>query len=203
MTWVKVCGITTVEARDAAVEAGADALGFVLVEGSPRWVDVQTAAALIRDTPIRTYVLVDGPDPSLALALAEASAASGIQPYGPMAATAAAMGLARGYDVLFPVPVPVDGLDAEALVPDGAMVLFDTAAPDRHGGTGRTFDWSSLEGVDRPFVLAGGLGPDNVAAAIEAVRPWGVDASSRLESVPGVKDPDTIRAFVTRAKAAG
>jgi phosphoribosylanthranilate isomerase len=202
MTWVKVCGITTVEARDAAVEAGADALGFVLVEGSPRRVDVATAAAMIRDTPIPTYVLVDEPDPSLAFVVVEASGATGIQPYGPTAAAAAAMGLARGYDVLFPIPVPVDGLDGEPLVPDGAMPLFDTAAPDRHGGTGRTFDWSSLDGVGGPFVLAGGLGPDNVAAAIEAVRPWGVDASSRLESVPGVKDPDTIRAFVARAKTA-
>ena len=202
MTWVKVCGITTEAARDAAVDSGADALGFVLVDGSPRRLDIPAAAALIRGTPIATYVLVDEHDPSVAVTIAEEVGATGIQPYGPTAFTAAEMGIERGYHVLFPIPVPVGGLANDEATPDGAMRLFDTAAPDRHGGTGRTFDWTSLAGVEGRFVLAGGLGPDNVAEAIAVARPHGVDASSRLESAPGIKDPDTIRAFVEEAKRA-
>jgi phosphoribosylanthranilate isomerase len=202
VTWVKVCGITTEAARDAAVEAGADAVGFVLVDGSPRQVDVPTAAALIRDTPIATYVLVDELTPAVAVAIAEESGATGIQPYGPSASTVAGLGLERGYDVLFPIPVPAGGMDRGFAVPVGALPLFDTAAPDRRGGTGRTFDWTSIAGVQGRFVLAGGLGPDNVAEAISVARPYGVDASSRLESAPGIKDPDTIRAFVEEAKRA-
>lgn len=202
MTWVKVCGITTEAARVAAVESGADALGFVLVEGSPRTLDVPTAAALIRETSIAAYVLVDEPDPRSALAIAEEVGATGIQPYGPAALATARAGLEHGYEVLFPIPVPPGGLDGEPPVVDGALRLFDTSAPDGHGGTGRTFDWSSLARVEGPFVLAGGLGPDNVAEAISVARPFGVDASSRLETVRGIKDPDTIRAFVEEARRA-
>jgi phosphoribosylanthranilate isomerase len=80
--------------------------------------------------------------------------------------------------------------------------LFDTAVSGLHGGTGTAFDWSLLAEVHDPFVLAGGLGPDNVAEAIAVIRPFGVDASSRLEVAPGIKDPDSIRAFIKEAKSA-
>ena len=85
-----------------------------------------------------------------------------------------------------------------AAISGDELPLLDS---DSIGGTGTTFDWSWLDGLDRPFVLAGGLGPDNVAAAVERVRPWGVDASSGLESAPGVKDLAKVAAFVNKAKA--
>ena len=85
-----------------------------------------------------------------------------------------------------------------ATIPGDELPLLDS---DAIGGTGLTFEWSWLHGVDRPFVLAGGLGPDNVTDAIERVGPWGVDASSGLESAPGVKDLARVAEFVRKAKA--
>lgn len=203
MTWVKVCGITTTEARDAAVEAGADALGFVLIDSSPRALTPGRAATLIGGAPIPCFVLVAASDPRDAIATALACGASGIQPYGDSADAIGRAGLAEGLVVLRPVPVLGDGLPNEARTVDpGFTVLFDAADGGGLGGTGATFHWEAVAGWDRPFVLAGGLGPDNVADAIATTGAWGVDASSRLESEPGVKDPDTIRAFVREAKHA-
>ena len=202
MTWVKVCGITSVEARDAAIDAGADALGFNLVDGSLRRIDVPRAAELIASSTIPAYVLVADLEPEDALETALRCGATGIQPYGDTTDGVARMALAEGLDVLRPVPVTSSGpVDDPSTVAGDALVLFDTAGRGTHGGTGRTFAWEAVAGVTRPFVLAGGLGPDNVRLAIETVRPFGVDASSRLEISPGVKDPDTIRAFVQEAKA--
>lgn len=203
MTWVKVCGITSVEARDAAVGAGADALGFVLVDGSPRKLEVSRAAALIDGTSVPTFILVADVPPDAVLRLAVECGASGIQPYGEFAGSVAQVALSEGYDVLFPVPVGASGPPSEAPAGlDDALVLFDTDVHGVYGGSGRTFAWSTVAGVDRPFVLAGGLGADNVAEAIRSAGPFGVDASSRLESAPGVKDPDRIWAFVREAKRA-
>ena len=86
-------------------------------------------------------------------------------------------------------------------VEEGQIPLLDTYRAGVHGGTGEVFDWDKIPDLARPFVLAGGLGPDNVAEAIGRVAPWGVDASSGLESAPGVKDPERIRAYVERALA--
>ena len=202
MTWVKVCGITNEEARDAAVEAGADALGFVLIEASPRFIEPEHAANLIGGSAIACYLLVDG-SPQRALELAARCGAHGLQPYGDEAEPTTIAALQTGLSVLSPVPVGDEGpqLDPQGISQD-AIILFDTATSDRLGGSGRAFAWEKIGQVERPFVLAGGLGPDNVGDAIRAVRPFGVDASSRLESAPGIKDPDTIRAFVREAKTA-
>jgi phosphoribosylanthranilate isomerase len=81
------------------------------------------------------------------------------------------------------------------------LLLVDTPHPDLPGGSGQTFDWATLD-IGRPFLLAGGLTPDNVAEAVETVRPFGVDASSGLESSPGVKDADLIRRFIEEARQA-
>jgi phosphoribosylanthranilate isomerase len=198
---VKVCGITTEVARDTAIEAGADALGFVLVEASPRRLDPERIARLIAGCPIDTYVLVAESAPGSAVTIVEDVGATGIQPYGPTAPGTILDAVGRGLEVLVPIPVR-DGLPVDSSsAPAGTMPLFDTADPERLGGTGRAFDWHVLSGLDRAFVLAGGLGPDNVAEAISVARPFGVDASSRLETEPGVKDPDTIRLFVQEAKA--
>lgn len=203
MTWVKVCGITSVEARDAAVRAGADALGFVFVDDSPRKVDVRRAAALISGTSVPAFILVAGVPPDAVLRLAIECGASGIQPYGEFAGRIARVALSEGFDVLYPISVGIDDPPAPAPADlDDALILFDTEVDGAYGGSGRTFAWNTVAEVERPFVLAGGLGADNVAEAIRLARPFGVDASSRLESAPGVKDPDRILAFVREAKQA-
>ena len=89
-----------------------------------------------------------------------------------------------------------------ALAAGAQAVLIDTPAGARRGGTGRSFDWSLVRGLPGRIVVAGGLGPDNVAAAIRAARPWGVDACSRLELAPGRKDPAKVRAFIQAVRDA-
>ncbi len=101
-----------------------------------------------------------------------------------------------GYLVLFSSR-PGPDLDTSSIP---GMMLLDTPSATKHGGTGETFDWALAAGVDRDFVLAGGLGPHNVARAIETVRPWGVDASSGLERIEGVKDHGMVADFIGKAK---
>lgn len=200
MTWVKVCGLTRRADVVAAVEAGADAVGLVLVAGTPRCIEVETARSLATDVPVSTVLLIHDVDAGDLEALLEATGADGVQPYGAGAVAVAVKAAELGALVLVPgSPVERDWMTE---VPAGAYPLLDTPEPGTLGGTGRTFDWANSEGIGRDFVLAGGLGPGNVAEAIEMVRPWGVDASSRLESVVGVKDHGKVAAFVAEAKSA-
>lgn len=201
MTWVKICGITDEAALAAAVDGGADAVGFVLAE-SPRRLDIDKASALMDGVPIARFIVTVDLLPSEALAAAEATGADGIQNHGLHATDVAAEAVDAGYLALHPVRVDDRGPETSiASIPSQAMPLFDTASTDVHGGSGITFDWQVLDSPGRPFVLAGGLGVDNVAEAIKSVRPFGVDASTRLETSPGRKDPGTIVAFIERAKA--
>lgn len=203
MTWVKVCGITDEPARDAAVEGGADAVGFVLFPGSPRFLALDRAASLMDGVPIATFIVTVDLTPAEALVAAEYTGARGIQNHGLHATAVAAEALDAGYLSLHPIRVGPGGPEVEARsIPAQSMPLYDTASKHDHGGTGVAFDWHVLSEPGRPFVLAGGLGPDNVAEAIRTVGPFGVDASSRLESEPGIKDPSSIVAFIERAKLA-
>ncbi len=197
--WVKVCGITDPAVAAAAVDAGVDALGFVVVPGSPRAVTPEQAEALIGGVEVSTFVVTVDAEAARVVELATAVGASGIQPHGRYAAEAAREASAAGFEVLFPVPVrdaPPDLGD----VPPAAIPLLDRFDPTIHGGSGRTFDWRLVRRSGRRFVLAGGLGPDNVRRAIAMVAPWGVDASSRLESAPGRKDTAKVVAFIEEAK---
>ena len=201
MTWVKVCGITDEQSLDAAVDGGADAVGFVLFPGSPRYLSLDRAASLMSGVPIATFIVTVDLTPAEALVAAEYTGAVGIQNHGLYATDVAAEAVDAGYLSLHPVRVLDGGPEIEAkTIPIQSMPLYDTASSREHGGTGVAFDWHVLAEPGRPFVLAGGLGPDNVAEAILQVDPFGVDASSRLESEPGIKDPDSIRAFIERAK---
>lgn len=200
MTWVKVCGLRTHAAVEVAERAGADALGFVLDVRSPRAVTAETAGRLIASATVATFLVTVDASPSQLLDLVSFTHASGVQPHGAQAAEAAEAARRAGLSVLRPVAV-TPGLDLGEL-PHDQIPLLDTAVPGLHGGTGVRFDISLLPPIDRDWVMAGGLGPDNVAAAIRELRPWGVDASSRLESSPGHKDHDLITAFVREAKQA-
>ena len=199
MTWVKVCGMTRSGDVAAAVAAGADAVGFINWPGSPRYVTPKQVADLGRDAGV-TRVLVTEDEPADALlAAAERAGVDGVQPGGEHAAEAAASARDAGYLVLRPVPVGADRPDLST-VPAGEIPFLDTGGKGKPGGTGTAFDWSLAAGLGRDLIIAGGLGPDNVAAAVAAVHPWGVDASSRLEEAPGRKDHDLVRRFVAAAK---
>ncbi len=200
MTWVKVCGLTEEEDVAAAVTAGADAVGFVLIPESPRFVTPRRAAALAAVAgSVEKVVLTIDLAPDELLAIAAEVGAGGVQPYGADAALAAAVAVAAGLFVLRPVRAAADMV----LPPPGEGIpLLDASDAEVLGGTGRRFDWELATGIERPWVLAGGLGADNVAEAVRALHPWGVDASSGLESAPGVKDHGRVGDFIRKAKQA-
>ena len=200
MTWVKVCGLTRESDVADAVDAGADALGFVLAPRSPRAIDRGRAAALMDGVPVlRVLVTVDSPARDVEDVVA-ATGADGIQPHGDHADEAARWAQESGLFVLRPLWRDTNGAWGDNEIPLGQIPLLDSATGDEHGGTGRPLDWNRVVPLERRFVLAGGLTPDNVAAAIETVEPWGVDASSGLESAPGIKDPARVAAFLQEAK---
>lgn len=203
MTWVKVCGLSSPGDVSAAVEAGADAVGFVVAEGSPRQVSIERAAALIDGLPVLTVLVTRDATPAQIQSLIDATGAGGVQPHGLHAAEAAAAAADAGWFVLRPIamggamPQPDPAAVREPQVP-----LLDSAADTAIGGTGVRFDWTKIPALNRRFVLAGGLDPGNVAEAITAADPWGVDASSGLESSRGVKDGGRVVAFIEEAKRA-
>jgi phosphoribosylanthranilate isomerase len=201
MTWVKVCGLTRPEDVAVAVEAGADAVGFVLAPTSVRRVTVEQAAKLMADVPaIRVLVTVDA-EPDDVLTAVAATGADGVQPHGRHSGTVAEAAVTRGLFVLRPVAVSGTALrpDPQTIAADQIPIL-DTSHARLHGGTGKAFDWSAIVRPDRRFVLAGGLDADNISEAVRSVEPWGVDASSRLETGSGIKDPAKVAAFIREAK---
>lgn len=197
MTWVKVCGVRTTADIEAALDAGADAVGFVVYEKSVRHIDAEAVRALAADVPVTTVLVTAHLDADSLLHVAEVAGVDAVQPHGEHSAVAARAAIEAGLSVLR--PVKADGPVDLSSIPGEQLPLIDSEVI---GGSGSGFDWSWLEGLTRRFVLAGGLGPDNVEAAIQQVKPWGVDASSRLESSPGIKDPGLIAEFVGKAKHA-
>ena len=199
-TVVKICGITRLEDARMALDAGADWLGIVLGGNGPRRLDPDRARAIASavDGAVIVAVLV-GPTPAEALALAERAGAQRVQLHG---VNAFSWPLDFPLPASFAVPVAEDGALIEPLPPEPHTPLLDTADPRRPGGTGRTFPWETARVVSatRRVILAGGLDGDNVAEAITRVRPYGVDASSRLETSPGIKDSDRVRRFVAAVR---
>lgn len=194
MTWVKVCGFTEITDVAAAVAAGVDAVGFVNIGSSPRFVTKQQAFDLADGVPALTILLTLDVDPDEGLSILRHSSIDGLQPYGRNAGATARAVMEAGGVVLFPQRA------GAAIASTPGIPLLDTPADGALGGTGKTFDWALAAGLPERFVLAGGLGPDNIAAAISTVQPWGVDASSRLELSPGRKDRSMVASFIERAK---
>ncbi len=199
-TIVKVCGITRLADAQAALAAGADWLGIIVKGSSPRRVDVALAAEIVAASGARTAVAVMvTPWPDEALALAGRIGAARVQLHrvdpGEWPAD-------FPLPVAFAVPVEPSGRIAGPLPGAGSLVLLDTSHPTLAGGTGRPYPWHEAAALarGRAVMLAGGLSEENVAAALEQVRPFGVDASSRLESAPGVKDHDRMRRFVAAVR---
>lgn len=200
MTWIKVCGLTQPEDVEVAIEAGADAVGLVLVPESPRALTIDRAAELAQRSSLTTIILTRDMPAADLIAAALAVGADGVQPYGAHVSEASQAAIGTGLMVLRPIAVSGQpDLDA---VPADQTPLFDSASPERLGGTGRLFDHSLIPPTDRPYVIAGGLGPENVGAVVRDRRPFGVDASSGLEVSPGRKDPELIRRFVFEVRQA-
>jgi phosphoribosylanthranilate isomerase len=197
MVWVKVCGVGTAADVAAAQDAGADAIGLTLA-ASPRQISPEHARNLAKHASCETIIVTVDARPSEILDLAMFVGCSGVQLHGAHASEAGAAARKAGLDVYRHAPVGAS-VDLSVIPPD-QKPLLDTGSTVLHGGTGRPFDWSLATTIEREFVLAGGLGPENVAEAVTLVRPWGVDASSRLESAPGVKDHALITRYVQEAK---
>jgi phosphoribosylanthranilate isomerase len=199
-TIVKVCCITRVADAHVAIEAGADWVGVLLKGEGPRLIDVARARAIsaaVDGAPVVAVMV--GPTPEEALELARRAGATRVQLHR---IDAFRWPEAFPLPVSVSVPVGPDGSLGEVLPPAHHTVLLDTADARRAGGTGRTFPWEAARVVSatRPVMIAGGLDSLNVAEAVARVRPYGVDASSRLESSPGIKDPDRVRRFVAAVR---
>jgi phosphoribosylanthranilate isomerase len=192
--WIKICGLTSAAAVGAALDAGVDALGFVFHAGSPRNLTPARAAALAAGVPpgVLRVAVTQHPAPALVAAIATGFAPDLLQTD---AGDLATLTLPAGLAVL---PVLRSGERLPAALP--ARCLYESAA----SGSGRRADWREARALAArtELILGGGLTPDNVAAAIAAVRPFGVDVSSGVESAPGTKDVARIHAFVAAARAA-
>jgi phosphoribosylanthranilate isomerase len=230
MTWVKICGITSLEDAKVAVNAGADALGFVFYEKSPRKIAVDAAREIVSELPAeieKVGVFVQG-----GLAAAAIVRRSGLS------AMQATLQLNQVSDLRSLLPIggllhsPKSFLSFSAdwflknraellrelmllqnpgqINPAGIAAIFlDSSTPGRAGGTGKTFDWDKAVSVAEQMresclklVVAGGLTPENVTEAMRILKPWGVDVSSGVEAVPGKKDPTKVREFIAAVRKA-
>ena len=202
---VKICGITNVADARAAVEAGADALGFMFYEPSSRHVSAKVATDIIRELPLfvaKVGVFVN-PTEKAVLEKISLCGLDTLQFHGEEPPE-----FCRRFSPLkvwkaFRVQ-DRESLKALPAYPTDAWLL-DSFVPGQHGGTGARFNWDiavAAKKLGRPIILAGGLTPENVAEAVRKVRPYAVDVSSGVESAPGRKDHAKLRQFIRSAKAA-
>lgn len=207
---VKICGLSTEATLDAALAAGADMIGLVCHPASPRYVDLERAKGLAERAAGRaqTVALVVDPDDALLDRIVAAIDPDWVQLHGSEPPQrVAAIGERTGRHTLKALAVRDIGDVAAADDYRSAadMILFDAKPPagaTRPGGHGVPFDWTLLDWTEPGFMLSGGLNPHNVAEAIRVVRPAAVDVSSGVETAPGEKDPELIRAFIAAARTA-
>jgi phosphoribosylanthranilate isomerase len=211
-TAAKICGITTPEALAAAIAGGADYIGLVFCSKSPRHLEIDAAKELARQARGKVKIValtVDADDEALREIVNEV-APDVLQLHGDEPPKrVAAIKDTFGCVVIKAIPVATaeDASNARHYAEAADLILFDAKAPTGAvlpGGNGRAFDWSVLDGISEglPFMLSGGLGPDNVAEAIALTHPIAVDVSSGVESAPGIKDPEQIRRFLRAVKTA-
>jgi len=209
---IKICGLSTPDALDAALDAGADMVGFVFFEPSPRHLGLGAARTLgerVRGRAKKVALTVDASDDELAR-LIEALAPDLLQLHGRETPERVVVVRTRfGLPVMKALPIARREDLAPIRIYDKLVdrILFDARAPreaTRPGGLGQPFDWHLLENLDQnlSFMLSGGLDAANVAEALAITRAPAVDVSSGLERAPGVKDPDKIRAFIRAVRAA-
>ncbi|MFZ0294271.1 MAG: phosphoribosylanthranilate isomerase [Candidatus Sulfotelmatobacter sp.] len=227
MTWVKICGMTNLEDALTAVDAGADAVGFVFYEKSPRNISVEAAREIVKKLPegVEKVGVFAGASIENAAMAGLRAGLDALQVYlfsylnsaAGVSLQSKAMGSA-GLKVYPALPVAVflgaGSKNVAGFVRDRPVGVFDTLILDsgssrlQPGGTGKAFSWqeaaSAVESLSRyqRIVIAGGLTPENVNRAMDILNPGGVDVSSGVEARPGKKDPAKVRAFVKAAKAA-
>ena len=201
---VKICGITNSADARMAVEAGADLLGFVFYEQSPRHVTVSAAGEIARALPpyvAKVGVFVNAPEELVTQAIA-ACGLNILQFHGDEPPAYCVQ-----FGVMSMKAFRVAGAESLRALPEYATDawLLDAFSPGQPGGTGATFNWNlaiEAQKFGRPIFLAGGLTPENVAAAVRQVRPFGVDVSSGVEMAPGRKDAAKVKAFIAAARQA-
>ncbi|CAI8950763.1 MULTISPECIES: phosphoribosylanthranilate isomerase [Pseudomonas] len=194
----KICGITRIEDALAAVEAGADAIGFVFYAKSPRAVSAQQARAIIRALPpfVTTVGLFVNASRCELGEILDAVPLDLLQFHGDESAQECE-GWHRPYIKALRVKAGDDIAAAVDAYPSASGVLLDTYVEGVPGGTGEAFDWSLIpQQLSKPLILAGGLTPDNVADAVARVKPYAVDVSGGVEASKGIKDHAKIRAFI-------
>jgi phosphoribosylanthranilate isomerase len=203
MVQVKICGITNLEDALYAVRAGADALGFNFYPGSLRFIEPLAARSIIEQLPasvLTVGVFVNAGEPEAVARIADRARVAAVQLHGEE--SVAYCRALKDRFVIKALRVAPDFQPESAACYETDAVLLDAFAGVERGGTGRMIDWHlarrTRELVPKLF-LAGGLAPENVAEAIRAVEPYGVDACSRLESSPGHKDASRVRAFIAAA----
>ncbi len=221
MTRVKICGITNVEDARMAVTAGADALGFIFVEDTPRFVTPERVAPIVRALPpfvTPVGVFWDHPAGHIK-AVMEACGLRAIQLHGdetPEDCDGYAVPVIK--TVKMPPAATIDGLPeyrpafplvrAAPFLRHAAAILIDSEARWSEGERREPIEWSMVRLMSQsaqfglPVILSGGLSPDNVARAVEVVRPYAVDVNSGVEASPGRKDRDKVRRFVAEARRA-
>jgi phosphoribosylanthranilate isomerase len=216
MTWVKICGMTNLEDALVAVDAGADAVGFVFYEKSPRSVTVETAREIVAKLPekVEKIGVFAGESVARAAEIGSHLNLDGLQIYPLSYERDGSDGKSEGQSIepkkvylAFPIKKFVSeehGITVDINDPERTLssIVLDSGSGQQPGGTGIAFDWNNAAPVvsalsrTRQVVIAGGLTPQNVSEAIGILQPWGVDVASGVEASPGKKDPEKVRAFV-------
>lgn len=200
---VKICGITRAQDLHAACEAGADALGFVFYDKSPRHVSPGTATALLRELPpfVQSVGLFVNADPAFVESVLHVAPLDLLQFHGDETRADCAR-YGRPWIKAVRVSAGTDLLKCAADFAGARGLLLDAFVPGVPGGTGERFDWGLIPpDLPLPVVLSGGLDPANVVDAVRTVRPWAVDVSSGVEAAKGIKDPQKVAQFIARARA--
>lgn len=210
MTWVKICGMTNLEDALVAVDAGADAVGFVFYEKSPRCVSVETAREIVEKLPesVEKVGIFVNEAPERVSEMIDQAGLTAAQLHGDEYRNADRYLLKVRTFFSLPIAECLRGFRGSvgsSVMPTFASfagVLLDSGTPGLRGGTGKTFAWEEARPLVRtltrlyPVAIAGGLTPSNVKRATELLRPWGVDVVSGVEERPGKKDPKKVQAFV-------
>ena len=220
MTWVKICGMTNLEDALTAVDAGADAVGFVFYEKSPRNISIEAAREIVEKLPEsleKVGVFVDLESEQIReIVLAVGRGA--VQLHGDksmnclwedLRPSAQSVGASRLIPMMYAETLRDGGFLISQDVRDQIFaILLDSRSEVTPGGTGATFDWESTRDIVQaisllvPVIVAGGLTPGNVCEAMRLFQPFGVDVASGVEVRPGKKDPDKVRAFVKAVRDA-
>ena len=225
MTWVKICGMTNLEDALVAVEAGADAVGFVFYEKSPRCVSLETVREIVGKLPesVEKVGVFVGETAGAMVKASNYAGLTAVQIYPD--ANLQLPALKDEFfsqvqcDVIVALPVrvfedqtasdPAGYFLSETILDRTQAMLVDSGHSERPGGTGETFNWQRAawirEGarhIGVKLIVAGGLAPENVENAIDIFHPWGVDVASGVEERPGKKDPEKVRAFVRAVRDA-